>query len=71
MKKFVWIIASVLLISLCFTGVSLAKFKCKTEDVDLEAGTLVLKDCEKKGLKKIKIGNTVSITKKRKQVEGC
>lgn len=51
-----------------------AKFTCQVEKV--EGTSLILKNCQEKGLKKIKAGDTVSITKKRKKkktpkVEGC
>ena len=71
MKMIVRIVVAALIASLCFAGNGFAKFSCKTESVDLDAGTLVLKECEKKGLKKIKQGNTVSIIKKKKKLEGC
>ncbi len=45
-------------------GLAHAKFICEVEEID---GTrLVLKNCQEKGLKRLKAGDTVAITKKRK-----
>ena len=60
-----------LALAVCFTlsavGISYAKFECTVESVD---GTnLVLKDCDEKKAQKLKAGDTVSITKKRKKAE--
>ncbi|MEW6429271.1 MAG: hypothetical protein AB1568_14685 [Thermodesulfobacteriota bacterium] len=49
-------------------GVGLAKFTCKVESV--EAGKVVL-DCDAEKASKIKSGDEVDITKKRKKLEGC
>ena len=50
-----------------------AKFSCKVKSI--EGDQLILKKCQEKGLKKLKPGDTVNITKKRKKakakVEGC
>ena len=61
-------VASLFVLALPAAG--LAKFKCTVESI--EGTTLVLKGCQKRGLKRLKPGDTVSITKKRKRsVEGC
>ena len=48
-------------------GVGLAKFECSVEAVDQD--TMILKDCDEKKAAKVKIGDTVSITKKRMKKE--
>ena len=63
-----------LILSLAFLmaslGVANAKFTCDVEKI--EGTSLILKNCQKKGLKRLKPGDTVKITKKRKpKVEGC
>ena len=51
-------------------GVANAKFTCDVEKI--EGTSLILKNCQKKGLKRLKPGDTVKITRKRKpKVEGC
>ena len=51
-------------------GAASAKFTCDVEKI--EGKTLVLKNCQEKGLKRLKPGDTVKIIKKRKpKVEGC
>ena len=51
------------------TGVSIAKFSCTVESI--EGDKLVLNDCQEKGLKRLKTGSEVDISKKRKKLEGC
>jgi hypothetical protein len=59
-----------LVFALTIAGTAYAKFTCDVEEVD--GNRLVLKNCQEKGIKRIKAGDTVSITKKRKpKVEGC
>ena len=68
MKKLVIIALS---LSFVIGGVTLAtaKFGCTVESV--EGNTLVLKNCDAKKAAKLKAGDGVSITKKRKKLEGC
>ena len=65
---------STLILSLAFLMASLkvanAKFTCDVEKI--EGTSLILKNCQEKGLKRLRPGDTVKITKKRKpKVEGC
>ena len=46
-----------------------AKFDCTVESV--EGNKLILKDCDAKKAAKLKVDDGVSITKKRKKLEGC
>ena len=46
-----------------------AKFGCTVESV--EGNKLILKNCDAKKAAKLKEGDGVSITKKRKKLEGC
>ncbi|OCC15871.1 hypothetical protein DBT_0796 [Dissulfuribacter thermophilus] len=48
-----------------------AKFSCDVESI--QGNKLILTNCKKKGLKRLKAGDTVNITKKRKKakIEGC
>ena len=46
-----------------------AKFGCTVESV--EGNKLILKDCDADKAAKLKVGEGVSITKKRKKLEGC
>lgn len=70
LKKKITAILLALLFAGTFTCVAHAKFTCDVETVD--GNKLILKNCQEKGLKRIKAGDTVSITKKRKhKVEGC
>ena len=60
-------------IAAAFPGVASAKFLCEVDSI--EGTTLVLKNCQEKGLKRLSPGDAVSIIKKRKKkaaaVEGC
>lgn len=63
-------LASILVLAV--PGVSSAKFTC---DVDkIEGNTMVLKNCQERGLKRLHPGDKVGIIKKRVKktaVEGC
>ena len=68
-KKFIAVVVA-LMFAGTFAGMAHAKFTCDVETV--EGNKLILKNCQEKGLKRLKAGDTVSITKKRKsKVEGC
>ena len=62
-KQVISFIISLAFLSVSF-GVAHAKFTCEVEEID--GARLVLKNCQEKGLKRLKAGDTVSITKKRK-----
>lgn len=70
MSKKLLTLALVIGFTLTSVGISYAKFKCTVESID--GGNLVLKDCNEKKAGKLKVGDKVSITKKRKGgMEGC
>ncbi len=60
-------------VAVSFPGSANAKFLCEVESI--EGTTLVLKNCQEKGLKRLSPGDKVDIIKKRKKkaaaVEGC
>ena len=69
MKKAISIVSALSFFVLA-SGISHAKFTCDVEKI--EGTSLILKNCQKKGLKRLKPGDTVKIIKKRKpKVEGC
>ena len=63
----------IIVLSFCFvlSSVTLAtaKFGCTVESV--EGSKLILKDCDADKAAKLKAGDGVRITKKRKKLEGC
>ena len=66
-KQLICFVVSLVFLSVSFIGVAHAKFTCEVEEID---GTrLVLKNCQVKGLKRLKTGDTVAITKKRNSKE--
>jgi len=64
---------AVIVLSFCFVVGSVtfaaAKFACTVESI--EGNKLVLKDCDADKAAKLKEGDDVNITKKRKKLEGC
>jgi len=52
-------------------GTACAKFTCEVKSI--QGKQLILDNCQEKGLKRLKPGDKVGITKKRKskKVEGC
>lgn len=68
MKKLV-IIGLSLAFVISSVTLAAAKFGCTVESI--EGNTLVLKDCDAKKAAKLKAGDEVRITKKRKKLEGC
>ena len=63
----------IIVLALCFVmgnvTFAAAKFGCSVESVD--GNKLILKDCDAAKAAKLKVGDGVSITKKRKKLEGC
>jgi len=65
----IFVVLSFLFMTVCIST-SDAKFLCEVEKID--GTTLILKNCQEKGLKRLKPGDSVSIVKKRKpKLEGC